>query len=279
MKRYVELILSANRVGNAVDDRTADWLASCDAEMLDKLAIAGLIDAPAEKPAAATLAQFITRYVASRTDVKPATKEVWRQGELGLSNHFGAARELSAITPGDADGYKLALVAEGLASLTIRKRLQFAKTIFRAAVRHKLIADNPFADVTIKTGMPDRGHFISHADTAALLKACETLAKSQLDWQLMIGLARYGGLRCPSEVLSLRWRDIDWATERINVQSPKTEHHPGKDCRKIPLFPELKELLETAKKAAPKGAVYIVDERFRRSSNGLVLCHFRCDGW
>ena len=40
-------------------------------------------------------------------------------------------------------------------------------------------------------------------------------------------LSRYGGLRCPSENLALRWSDVDWERGRLRVPSPKTEHHPG----------------------------------------------------
>lgn len=40
-------------------------------------------------------------------------------------------------------------------------------------------------------------------------------------------MCRFGGLRCLSEVLSLRWQDVNWEADPITVQSPRTEHHPG----------------------------------------------------
>ena len=48
------------------------------------------------------------------------------------------------------------------------------------------------------------------------------LAVCNPEWAAIVSLARYGGLRCPSEVLSLRWQDINWDTGRIHVTSPKT---------------------------------------------------------
>ena len=54
----------------------------------------------------------------------------------------------------------------------------------------------------------------------------------------------------------------------MTVTSPKTEHHPGKDCRVIPLFPELRAILEEAFEAAPEGAVYVVDEKYRKAAMG-----------
>ena len=38
-------------------------------------------------------------------------------------------------------------------------------------------------------------------------------------------LARYGGLRCPSEVVALTWADVDWERGRFLVKAPKTAHH------------------------------------------------------
>jgi integrase len=76
-------------------------------------------------------------------------------------------------------------------------------------------------------------------------------------------------LRTPSETLSLRWQeDIDWAKQSITIQSPKTEHHEGKQSRVIPMFPELTEPLQEARKLAEDGAVYVVDERYRAAAMG-----------
>ena len=63
-------------------------------------------------------------------------------------------------------------------------------------------------------------------------------------WRIIIVLARYGGLRCPSEVLSLEWRQVDWERNRVTVPSPKTDRYEGKESRTIPLFPELRTYLE-----------------------------------
>ena len=52
----------------------------------------------------------LASYIGSRTKIKPATKEVWRQGEFSLLAFFGSDRPL--------------------APMTIQKRLRFAKAIF-----------------------------------------------------------------------------------------------------------------------------------------------------
>ena len=87
-------------------------------------------------------------------------------------------------------------------------------------------------------------------------------------WCLIFALARYGGLRCPSEVLLVRWSDIDWEHERIVVRSPKTEHHPGRESRTIPIFPRLRPYLEDAQELAAKGDEYVIS-RYRGSNANL----------
>jgi len=262
VKYRVEQLLEALHYKHPVEGELAQWVTNLESALASKLAAVGLIPKPGEK-AAATLGPFIKAYVDDRTDVKPATKEVWRQGEMGLIEFFGTDKPLKEITAGDADRYKLHLIGKKLAPMTVRKRLQFATMIFRAAVRRRLIAESPFTDVSIKASMPNRERFITADETAKLLQACPNT-----DWRLIITLARYGGLRCPSEVLSLRWQDIDWDAGRIMVTSPKTEHHPGKGTRTIPLFPELRSALAEAFDLAPDGAVYAVDERMRASAQG-----------
>ena len=249
----------AAKIIGTLDRDLAGWLASIDTTLQNKLAAVGLCEARES----AVLQQFIKKYIEDRTDVKPATKEVWRQGERGLVEFFGADTPLRDVTPGDADRYKLHLIGKKLAPMTVRKRLQFATMIFRAALRRRLISESPFADVSIKASMPNRERFITAYETAKLLKACPNH-----HWRAIVALSRYGGFRCPSEVLSLRWQDIDWNAGRIMVTSPKTEHHIGKASRVIPLFHELRPILDEAFELADDGAVYVVDERMRASAQG-----------
>ncbi|MBL8827552.1 MAG: site-specific integrase [Planctomycetaceae bacterium] len=262
IKYRVEQLLEALHYKHPVEGELAKWVSNQEADLVMKLAAVGLIAKP-EVKLAAKLQPFIKSYVDERTDVKPATKEVWRQGEMGLIEFFGQDISLRNVTPGDADRYKLHLIGKKLAPMAIRKRLQFATMVFRAAVRRRLIAESPFADVSIKASMPNRERFISLEETSKLLEACPNS-----DWRAIVALARLGGLRCPSEVLSVRWQDVDWNAGRILVTSPKTEHHPGKGTRTIPLFPELRPVLAEAFELAPEGAVYMVDERKRASSQG-----------
>jgi len=262
IKCRVEHLLECRVLNRPMEPDLANWVAGLEPPLAKKLSRVGLI--PSREHQNTRLGAFLSDYVESRTDVKPATKEVWRQGANGLIEFFGADKPLRAVMPGDADGYRLYLTGTALAPMTVRKRLQFATMVFRAALRRRLIGENPFSDVSVKAVMrQDRQRFITPSETASLLEACPNH-----HWRAIVALARYGGLRCPSEVLSVRWQDVDWSAGRIVVQSPKTEHHPGKDRRTIPLFPELRPILEESFDLAPDGATYVCDERMREASQG-----------
>ena len=261
IKFRIEQVNAARLSGQAMDCDTARWIASLDDAMLSKLAKVGLIP----RPAKATLNGFVDDYIASRTDVKPATKEVWSQGRRGLLEYFGRNKSVRDITEGDAENYKMRLIEMGLASMTVRKRLQFAKMVFRAMVKHRIIASNPFADVSVKATMDSaRQHFITPDDIDRLVQSAPNW-----EWRTIIGLNRFGGLRCPSEVLLLRWENVDWERNRVTVTSPKTEHHPGKESRVIPLFPELRPFLEEAFDMSPEGAEFVIaDDKYRKAAQG-----------
>ena len=267
---HVEAVLAAKAGNYSIPLETARWAAGLPDALHAKLSGAAGLLPPRTR---ATLGAFLAEYAATRIDLKSSTRVVRAQTEQSLRKHFGDQRELHAITAGDAEGFRLYLVGQKLASSTIHKRVQTARQIFKAAVRHKLIDSNPFADIRHKAVIdPGRFYFVSMADALKLLETAHNA-----DWRCIIGLSRFGGLRCPSEVLSLTWQDIDWAGDRFTVTSPKGEKD-GKGTRVVPLFPELRTILEGAFDLAPEGAIYVVDPKYRQGSfkpSGWMNCNLR----
>src|SRR5688572_10780151 len=76
----VRELLAVKMAGDTMDRDLADWLAKTDATLQNKLAAVGLCN----RRESALLQPFIKSYIDGRTDVKSATKEVWRQGERWL---------------------------------------------------------------------------------------------------------------------------------------------------------------------------------------------------
>ncbi len=76
VKGHIEELIAANRMQQAVEPRTAAWVASLDDDLAGKLAAVGLIAARSAK-ATATLWAFLDEYLAKRVDVTAGTVEVW----------------------------------------------------------------------------------------------------------------------------------------------------------------------------------------------------------
>jgi integrase len=269
--RRVQDLADLTFAGQGPDAELLGWLAKISAELRGKLARAGLIDRQpkAEAKVPTLLGPFLDAYKASRTDVKAGTKTTFGQAQGLLEAHFGRDRDIETITPGDADQFRIWLNGK-LGPNTVRRHCGRAKQFFRAAVRRKLLTDNPFADMadTNVKANRQRDYFVTREEAAKVLEACP-----DHEWQLIFALAQYGGLRTPSELLTLRWGDIDWARSRFTVHSPKTERHEGKATRIVPLFPELRPYLDAVYAAAPsideEGGSEFVIVRYRQANANL----------
>ena len=267
--RHVEALLGSKISGQPMPRETAVWLTGVGAKLRDKLAAVGL----AEAPKRSALGDFLKTYILSRPDVKPATLEVWQQPCRNLTEFFGADKPLRNLTAGDADQFKAWLLTQKLASATIAKRLAFARTFLHVARKHKLIDENPFAEVKIPAAnVSARQRFVSRDDALKMLDRADPI------WRTIIALARFGGLRSPSEVLSLEWRHVDLKNNCITVVSPKTERYEGKGSRRIPLFAELRPYLDEAFELAEPGQTFVVGGDYREKANkptGWKNCNLR----
>jgi integrase len=258
IKARIESLLKAAHSKYEWGEELAKWVSEISDEMAEKLVKAGLIPprtrqgSDQESEPVNPLGQFLKSYISSRV-VKPNTLRNFNVTKGHLVNHFGANRELGSITPGDADEWREGLRRKGLEPPTVNREAKRAKQFFRAATRRRLITEDPFEDV--KGGKQEnrsRLYFLSREDALKVLDACPTS-----EWRSIFALARYGGLRCPSEVGTLRWDNVLWDQGRILVHSPKTEHIDGKESRVIPLFSELRPYLEEAFDQAEAGAVLV----------------------
>ena len=249
------------------DTDLASWVRDVDAALYGKLQAVGLVPPRPEqgRAVALTLGPFLESYIAGRTDVKPRTRINLRQAQGDLVRFFGADKPMDEITLGDADEFRRDLLGR-LAENTARRHCGRAKQFFRAAVRKELIAKNPFVDMkgcAVGASHQDRLRFVTRADAAKVLDAC-----IDAQWRLLFALARFGGLRTPSEPLALRWADVDWERDRITIHSPKTERHEGGESRQIPIFPELRGPLNEVWEQAEPGEEFVIT-RYRDSGVNL----------
>ena len=254
----VEKLVAAQMLDAAPDQETTRWLAEIGDKVSGKLAKLGLI----ETRKSMMLGDFIKEFKQERSGMKLSTRTAWGAPHKSLLAYFSERTPLRSISEGQAKAWRRS-IAPRLAENTVRKWTAIAKTLFNAAVEHRLIDRSPFAK--LKSGMIEnkaRMHFVDAETSRLVLKACP-----DFEWRLIFALARWGGLRCPSEMRELKWSDILWDRDRFIVLSPKTVHQ-GKPMRIVPIFPELLPIFREAFEAAADGAIYVVP-RTRNSAVNL----------
>jgi integrase len=261
IKVKVEALVAAGLTRVSIDDELAKWLREIPDALARKFAAVGL--ASKRECDLQALGDFLASYISGRSDVKPNTRRNLEAAKVRLTEFFGEKKSLRDISPADADAFLVSLrgqYANGTAGRTVKRAKQF----FRTAVRKKIIRENPFEDVKPPSqANPSRSFFITPEMTRKVIEACP-----DVEWRLIFALSRYGGLRCPSEHFGVKWSDVDWERDRLLVHAPKTEHHEDRGERWIPLFPELRVILEEAFDQAEEGAVYVIN-RYRDPKQNL----------
>lgn len=229
------------------------WLATLPTDTRRKLAGSGLIPMPEDAPIAkpVTVKQFLDAHIErSRGAVKESTRIAQKQTIELLIQHAGT-RLVRDLRQTEAADFRAFLLREGYAEATVRRHGGRARQFFARAIKERILSDNPYTDRAVPvTDMPNKSNQarIPAEDAHRVLRA---LPDAQ--WRLLFALARWGGLRVPSEPRALRWGNhVDFAGNRLLIHVPKKEHLPGHDQRAIPMFPELRAALEAWRAECPK---------------------------
>ena len=249
----LERIIEAHRLGTTLHPDGVRWLESIGDDLHERVVRLGLGVEPRKGTATVTLGELLARFEASAV-VKQSTLTAYRQTTASLLEFLGDRTPLDTITPANADAWRKSMADSGLAAATVSKRCQNARTIFRRAVRWGLMTTSPFAD--LRSGPqsnPERAFYVDAETTKAVLNACP-----DDQWRAIVALSRFAGLRCPSEVVALRWADVNWAKGRLTVRSPKTSGHEGHAVRVVPIDPRLRPILDRLFDAAEPGAEAVV---------------------
>ncbi|MBM4103808.1 MAG: integrase [Planctomycetes bacterium] len=251
--RYIDDLIRCMN-GQRIEDTTAAWIKAIDDRLRKRLEVLGLIESR-EKQTRWTVAAWVADYIDRRLDVKEATRRKWRDVESKLAIFF-KDDSLDSVTKEQAKNFRIYLQTVSLLSEnTLRRHIGITRQFFNAAIDAEIITKNPFRGQSVSVRANEsRFYYLSVETAQKVLDACP-----DSQWRLIFGLARWGGLRCPSEIVRLKWQDVDFDKQRFTVHSPKTEHHADCGVRIVPMFPELKPLFQDAYDSAKEGAVYCVE--------------------
>lgn len=266
----MERLADAAATNSPIDRETANWLQGVGPELHAKLAAVGLTQARQS----AKVGDFLADYVESRrVGSKGTTVSNLNQARADLLRICDPNLDVRQFTPAMADAVLAGHAARGLAPATSAMYAKKLKMMFADAVRLGLSDANPFDGVRMPSEKPDAGrkHYVPREVVFTVIDRCTP------DWELVAALSRFAGLRAPSEVLSLRWSDIDLANGVMVVRSPKTEHHKGGESRQVPIFPDLRPFLEDAiERVGCTGAVHVVGGFGERSRQKVAASKY---GW
>ncbi len=236
VKVRVEDLASAAANHHAPRDNTSRWLVSVDDRLHDKLARVGLVQPRVN----VTLQGWLDQHLAERKgDLKPESLRKLGQTKVKLLAFFDHGKDLRKLTLQDAADWRQFLKGLKLSEAAVKTHCGNAKTMLAAAVQRKLITENPFVMLKAGPTASKYSRYVTPDEIDRIIDACPNA-----HWRLLFGLARYAGLRIPSESHLLTWADVDFEHARLTVHSPKTEHHAGHEQRIIPITPKLMALLE-----------------------------------
>jgi len=267
MKGIVETLLQYKDNGVSIfDKRTSVWIETAPKEIRAKLAKAGLI----ELPPSYTLKELWEAFLEQKArelkagKIKEATRNLYDYIGRRFFRFFVPSETLANLTKERMQQWKDYLLDE-VSEATVACYIKETKACFNWGVSQGWIAKSPLDGVRPGSFVnKKKARMIPMDSYYRLLDACPCQ-----DWRVIIALARIGGLRCPNEVLNLRWEDVNWEHSKFYVRSPKTERHIDKEGRWVPLFPELKKELETLFFSPESEGREFVINRYRDASQNL----------
>ena len=243
-KSRIEQLVSDLKLGASHDEALVAWMRQLPPGTVRRLSLLGMAGRERQ---AMSLGELIERYMSTK-EVKEGTMRTYEQCATSLIRHFGKERRLDTIKAMDADEWRSTLAKTGkirkmrgtrsLAGATVAKRINVAKAMFTTAATWGLIDRSPFTGMKSGSQVNQRrSHFVSAEETRRLLDECP-----DAEWRALVGVLRYAGLRCPSEIRELQWSDVDLDRRAMRVRSSKNEAHPNA-IRMVPIQPRLLPLL------------------------------------
>jgi integrase len=232
----VERLLHYQNRGDTVyDKQTQGRLDAAHPKVLPKLAEAGLITLV--EPV--TLKELWNSFLTDRKGVKLNTMKNYLGCQRLFFQTFLPTEFVDTLTRGRLLDWKQHLLSR-YAEAGVVNRFVVINTLCNWAVSQGILSENPVCGIHRgKTVNRDKRRRITMAEFGKLLDVCPNR-----EWRVIITLARIGGLRCPSELMELRWSDIIWDRCGFWVRSSKTERHVGHEKRYVPLFQEIRTELE-----------------------------------
>lgn len=269
-----------------VQPNTREWLDKIDADLHKRIADKGLAEHrfTATTRTVAGLCRHFREWKESK-GAAPTSLVKYEQAFRILKHYFGGGCELANIPPAKMHDLLDWIKPKGewnngkfgrpLADTTASRTRQTVKAIMQRAVDNRWVSRDDFADMFSRMprqvrSNPARRHYV---DAEVVQRVIDDGALNN-EQRLIFALARWGGLRIPSELLQITWDDVDREADKIRIRSPKQKRHAGRHERWIPIWPEILPYLDIAWGQAQPGQVHVI-RQYRSSSTSAHSGMFR----
>ncbi len=246
---HLEDLIGAHDLGMPATSETQLWLTKISDKLYNRLATMGIVQ---PRIMQASLVAYIDSYISSQaTRVTTETVKVWKRAHNHAAAFFGTEIRLDEVTSGMAVDFRSHLFSckgkskgRSMSMANVNKTCSVLAQVYSHAVEVGLIAKNPFRSSLIKRSVSanPNNHFYVEAEIARQV----ILACADPEDAMMFALGRFAGLRLPSELLDLRWADIDFERAVMRVRSPKLRNRPA-SVRDVPIMPEVEQALLRAR--------------------------------
>jgi len=201
--RHVENLIQA-RNGLRMPDDTRKWSQGINPGLRKRLESLGLLEPKARDRW--TVAAWVTHFI--ETSTKPGTDNRRKISNVGERLQLFFKDDLLVnVTTFQCLRFRDYLKdVVKLSENTTRKHTAISRQIFKGAVDAGLLSKNPFQSknlpVTVRAN-ESKFFYVTPELAQRVLDAMPTI-----EWKLIFALCRYGGLRCPSEVVALKWTTL-----------------------------------------------------------------------
>lgn len=172
---------------------------------------------------AAKVADYLDEYLqrCERRGLSPSTMVGYRKCHKALADLHGIT--VSELTPAQVKNW---LIRGGTTAKTARNRLSFLRSAIDEAVTDGLLASNPVSLVTVSryldgSSVPEQGAKdvdpFTPEEVAAIISTAHGINEQ---WANLFSFAFATGMR-PSELCALRWEEIDWVGNTVQVSRAK----------------------------------------------------------
>jgi len=215
-----------------------------------------------------TVTQIFDEHCQSKLGVNKARScRNYRQAQKVFEDYVGSETLIADVTAGDVENFISEMKREGREASTIGNYLKRTRQAFQYAADHEWIEKNP-----IKYSGKD----FKIVKTMSKQKIQEKLVTPEtidhllnephpFEFKLLLNLVRWTGCRI-AEALILRWSDVSFQEDDPrNELREKDTAHSGTDrsknpTRTVPLFTELRPVLEQARELAAEDEEYVFNE-------------------